>query len=131
MQGLRLLEVAERRRRTRFPIALVARYAVLGRLEIEGTGRTVNISSHGVLITSAHDLSPGTRIRVMVEWPISLSDTCPLVLHIRGIVVRSDRGLVAVRFWTYEFHTKRKPPDFDRVSRSRNRKPKIASDFSK
>jgi PilZ domain len=111
MQGLRPLGVTERRRRTRFPIGLVARYALPKRLEIEGTGRTVNISSHGVLITSAHDLSPGTRIRVMVEWPISLSDTCPLVLHIRGIIVRSDLGLVAVRFSTYEFRTKQKPPD--------------------
>src|ERR1700674_5356270 len=54
MQDLKPLDVTERRRRTRFPIALVARYAVPGRREIEGTGRTVNISSHGVLITSAH-----------------------------------------------------------------------------
>ena len=106
MQSLNTLNGPERPRRLRFPIELGARYAVPGRLEIEGTSRTVNISSHGVLITSPHDLSPGTRIRVMIEWPISLSNICPLALHIRGRVVRSDCGLVAVRFSTYELRTK-------------------------
>jgi hypothetical protein len=41
------LDVTERRRRIRFSIALVARYAVPGGREIEG--RTVNISGHSIL----------------------------------------------------------------------------------
>jgi hypothetical protein len=111
IQNLRCLDVTERRSKTRFPIELVARYAVPGRLEIEATGRTVNISSHGVLMTYTSSVSPGTPISVMMEWPIFLSNACPLALHIRGTVVRSDRGLIAVRFSTHEFRTKPKPPD--------------------
>jgi hypothetical protein len=101
----------ERRSRIRFPIALGAWYAVIGRKEVEGTGRTVNISSHGVLITSAHELSPGTLIGVVIEWPILLGSVRPLALHIHGTVVRSDHGLVALRFSTHELRTQPKPAD--------------------
>jgi hypothetical protein len=121
MQDLSPLHVTERRGRIRFPFALVARYAVPGGLEIKGTGRTVNISSHGVLITSAHNLSPGTSISVKIEWPVSLGNTRTLALHIRGKVVRSGPGLVAVRFSKYEFRTKPKPPD------SQGQRPTMAS----
>jgi PilZ domain len=111
MQGLKPFKGPELRRRTRFPIELGARYAVHGRQEAEGTGRTVNISSQGVLITSAHQVSPGTSIRVVIEWPILIGNVCPLALHIYGRVVRSDRGLIAVRFSTQELRTQPKPPN--------------------
>jgi len=124
MQGLRPLDVMERRRRIRFPLALVARYSLPTRLEIEG--RTVNISSAGVLITSTHDLSAGTSISVKIEWPVSLDNTRPLALHIHGTVARSDRGSVAVRFTKYEFLAKPKPPDSTWVNGSQNGKPKSA-----
>jgi hypothetical protein len=104
----------ERRMRIRFPIALGARYAVVGQQETEGTGETVNISSHGVLITSTPEVSPGTPMGVVIEWPILIGSVCPLALHILGTVVRSDRGHVAVKFSTYELRTQPKP--FDRVS---------------
>jgi hypothetical protein len=81
MQGSMPFNGPERRRRIRFPIELGARYAVHGRQEIEGTGRTVNISSQSVLITSAHEVSPDTSIRVVIEWPILMDNNCPLALH--------------------------------------------------
>lgn len=109
MQTLSTFDGQERRRRIRFPIALGARYAV--HEGIEGTGWTVNLSSHGVLITSSHKVSPGTPIRIVIEWPIPLGSVCPLALHIRGTVVRSDQGLVAVRFSIQELRTQPKPPD--------------------
>ena len=111
MQSLSTFDGPERRRRIRFPIELGARYTVDGRPEIEGTGRTANISSHGVLINLAHEVSPDTSIRVVIEWPILIGNVSPLVLHIHGRVVRSDRSLVAVRFWTHELCTQPKPPD--------------------
>jgi PilZ domain-containing protein len=128
IQNLRRLDVTERRSKTRFPIALVARYSVPGRLE-KVTGKTVNISSNGVLMTSTSRVSPGTSIRVVIEWPIVIGIVRPLALYIHGTVVRSDSGLVAVRFSTHEFRTKPKPPD--RVKGSQNGVPKIARDFLK
>jgi PilZ domain len=111
MQSLSIFDGLERRSRIRFPIALGARYAASGQQGIEGTGRTVNISSYGVLITSAHKVSPGKLIRVVIEWPILIDNACPLALHTHGRVVRSDYGLVAVQFSTHEFRTQPKPPD--------------------
>ena len=101
----------ERRNRIRFPIGLGARYKVDARNDLSGTGQTVNISSNGVLITSAHEMSLDTSIRVVIEWPVLLGDVCPVALHIHGRVVRSGHGLVAVQFWRHELRTQPKPPD--------------------
>jgi PilZ domain len=101
----------ERRSRIRFSIVLRARYAVFEPKRIEGTGWTVNISSHGVLIVSAQKVRPGTSIRVVIEWPIFIGSVCPLKLYIRGTVIRSNHSLVAVRFSTYEFSTQPIPLD--------------------
>jgi PilZ domain len=108
-QSLTFFDGPERRSRIRFPVALDARYAVVGRQATEGTGRTVNISSYGVLITSAHKVSPGTAIKVVIEWPILIDNACPLALHTHGRVVRSYDGLVAVKFSTHEFRTQPQP----------------------
>jgi hypothetical protein len=118
---LRGFDESERRGKTRFSIALVARYAIHGPQEIEGTGLTVNISSHGLLMTSAQEVSPGTLISVVIQWPIVIGDV-PLALHIRGTVVRSGRDFVGVRIATHELRTGPKPPD-----RQGQKGPKIAS----
>jgi PilZ domain len=100
----------ERRSRTRFPIELGAHYTVDGGNDISATGQTVNISSNGVLITSAHEVSPDTSIRVVIEWPVLLGDVCPVALHVHGRVVRSDHGVVAVQYSRHELRTQPKPP---------------------
>jgi hypothetical protein len=115
MQSLSTFDGPERRSRIRFPIELGARYTIVGRPEIEGTGWTVNISSDGALITSTPEVLPGTLIGVVIEWPILLADVCPVALHIHGRVVRSDRGLVAVQFSTHELRAQPKPSDQSRV----------------
>jgi hypothetical protein len=109
MPGVSTLEGPERRRRIRFPIAFSAWYAVAGRKEREGTCEAVNISSDGMLATFTPEVTLGTPVRVIIEWPILKRDVCPLALYIVGTVVRSDPGLAAVRFSTHELRTERKP----------------------
>jgi PilZ domain len=111
MSNFSTLDGPERRRRIRFPIALSARCSVAGQQETGGTCRTVNISSHGALITSTPKVLPGTRIGVVIDWPIPIGNLCPLALHILGKVVRSEDGLVAVQFSTYELRTQPKVPN--------------------
>jgi hypothetical protein len=104
-------ERSERRSRIRFPIALGVSYSISGRQEVEGRGQTVNISSGGVMIATTHKLSPGASVKVVIDWPILIGNTCPLALHARGRVVRSIDGLVAVQFSTHEFRTRFIPPN--------------------
>jgi len=100
----------ERRSRIRFPIELGARCTIVGRPEIEATGQTVNLGSHGLLMTCTTELPPGTLVGVVVEWPILLGSVHPLGLYIQGTVVRTDPGLIAVKFSIYELRTPPKPP---------------------
>jgi len=109
MYSLSTLDVQERRGRIRFPIVFSASYGVIGRNEPEGTCKTVNISSRGMLATFTPEVTPGTSIRVILEWPILNRSVCPLALHILGTVVRADHGLAGVRFSTHELRTERKP----------------------
>ena|ERR1019366_4801284 len=100
----------DRRSGTRFPMVLGAHYTVVGPKQIEGTGWTVNVSSHGVLMVCAHKVRPGASIRVAIEWPIFIGGVCPLKLYIHGTVIRSTQSIVAVRFSTYEFSSNRRKP---------------------
>ena len=99
--------INERRRSDRFPIERDIRYDVTNRkLEGEsGAGRTVNMSSNGVLFTTEALLIPGRRVELAISWPAQLNNTVALKLVARGRVVRSERGRAAVEIQQYEFRT--------------------------
>ena len=89
---------AERRAAPRFSIEFKVRYKVLGRggAGKMGQGKTVNISSRGILITTDHTLTPGKRVEVEVEWPVKRNARIPLTLLVQGRIVRSEKGQVAL-----------------------------------
>ncbi len=96
----------ERRTAARFTIEQDVRYKLFGRTAVEtGAGRTVNMSSHGVLFTTEHAMNPGDRLEVSVNWPAQLDDHCPLKLVTTGRVVRIVDGLAAISIERYEFRT--------------------------
>lgn len=97
----------ERRNSSRFPIERELRYKTLSQRSetIVGVGKTLNISSSGVLFTAAHDLAVGTRLEVSISWPAQLNDRCLLNLVARGRVVRRDEGQLALQIQQYEFRT--------------------------
>ena len=101
----------ERRRSSRFPIEREVRYKTLNqRAEIlAGNGRTLNISSSGVLFTSDHDLPVGTRLEVSISWPAQLNEKCLLNLVARGRVIRHTKGQLALQIQQYEFRTQSRP----------------------
>jgi PilZ domain len=102
---------AERRKSSRFPIEREVRYKTLNqRAEIlAGNGKTLNISSSGVLFTSDHDLPVGTRLEVSISWPAQLNDRCLLNLVARGRVTRHNKGQLALQIQQYEFRTQSRP----------------------
>jgi hypothetical protein len=102
---------AERRRSSRFPIERELRYKTLNqRAEIlAGNGKTLNISSSGVLFTSDHELPVGTRLEVSISWPAQLNERCLLNLVARGRVTRHIKGQLALQIQQYEFRTSSRP----------------------
>ena len=97
----------ERRSSDRFPIEREVRYKVLSKRtsQEEGTGKTINISSNGVLFTTDQILLPGKRLELSISWPAQLDNKCQLKLVARGRVARLEQGRAAIEIQQYEFRT--------------------------
>lgn len=96
--------IAERRAKVRYPIELDARF-LPSKNGAYNTGRTVNISSSGLLISSASVVRDGTPLHIMIQWPFTLDGRIPLQLVATGAVVRSTPSLFAVAVRSYQFRT--------------------------
>jgi hypothetical protein len=98
---------ADRRHSDRFPIEREVKYRVLNKRggEEAGDGKTLNISSSGVLFTTQHVLLPGRRLEVAISWPAQLNNKTALKLVARGRVVRFEDGRAAIEILQYEFRT--------------------------
>lgn len=98
---------AERRHSDRFPIQREVRYRIINKRGSEeaGEGKTINMSSAGVLFTSEQMLVPGRRVELSISWPAQLNDRCALKLVARGRVVRFEEGRAAIEIQQYEFRT--------------------------
>lgn len=103
---------ADRRSSDRFSIEREVRYKILNKKNSEesGIGKTINMSSTGVLFTTEQMLLPGRRIEVSISWPAQLNARCALRLVARGRVVRFDSGKAAMEIQQYEFKTQAKAP---------------------
>jgi c-di-GMP-binding flagellar brake protein YcgR len=66
-------------------------------------GRTVNISSGGVLFTTGFCLPLGKLVQVGINWPAGPDAGDGLQLVIKGRVVRSDAGCTAIEYRQREF----------------------------
>jgi hypothetical protein len=107
LNNLKQPEGTERRNADRFPIEREVRYRILNKRNVyeEGTGKTINISSNGVLFTTDQILLPGKRLELSISWPAQLDNKCQLKLVARGRVARLEQGRAAVEIQQYEFRT--------------------------
>lgn len=98
---------ADRRHSDRFTIQREVRYRVLNKRggEEAGEGKTLNISSSGVLFTTEQMLLPGRRLELSISWPAQLNDKCALKLVARGRVIRFEEHRAAIEIQQYEFKT--------------------------
>jgi hypothetical protein len=72
-----------------------------------GVGKTVDISSDGVLFETEQRLRSGKRVELSVNWPAELEGGCPLKFVALGRVVRSEDKKAAMHIEQYEFRTRR------------------------
>jgi hypothetical protein len=71
-----------------------------------GLGKTLNMSSGGVLFTTETPLPAGERVEIAVSWPAQLNDVLPLKLVAMGRLVRTDESQAAISVERYEFKTR-------------------------
>jgi hypothetical protein len=76
-----------------------------GHVERFGFGRTLNVSSNGILFGADDALPIGRSIKLAIKWPFLLEGGCALKLHVRGIIIRSDTKKTAVQIAHHEFRT--------------------------
>lgn len=101
----------ERRSKLRFPVRLSVRYHTLtGGPSLIGVGRTLNVSSCGLLIALEEpaNLRMGARLQMVLDWPFLLHGTTPLQLIVSCRVTRSRPQEFAVRLDQYQFKTKKR-----------------------
>lgn len=99
----------ERRSKVRFPLTVHLRYRLRGSKEpATGDGRSVNISSVGLLFTAEEELTVGERLELTLDWPAPLDGVVPLRLFIFGRIVRADGPIAAVKIDHHEFRTTRR-----------------------
>jgi len=105
--GLPDIQRPDQRLRRRYPITLHVDYKLPNRGQVvrSGSGRTLNLSSGGVLFKAKDTLPTGRLIEVLMDWPFLPKRVHPLKLLMKGRVVRSDGKLVAVRSYHHEFRT--------------------------
>ena len=101
--------VVDQRANGRYPIALEVHYKLLrgDRVIQVGCGRTLNISSGGVLFETDELLPPTGLVELAIQWPFLLRKVCSLKLVMRGRIVRRDyhTKATAVRAQSHEFRT--------------------------
>jgi hypothetical protein len=96
----------ERRAKVRYPLELTVRYQTVdGEAVVSGVGRTLNVSSSGILIVAENDVKEGSRLKVTLEWPSLLNGTTPLQLVTIGRVVRRGPSSIAISLEHYQFRT--------------------------
>jgi hypothetical protein len=98
----------ERRGSSRQAIEREVQYRILSRKDgdVNSAGKTLNISSSGVLFTTAETLLPGRRMELAIDWPAQLDNKCALKLVARGRVVRFEGDRAALEILQHEFRTK-------------------------
>jgi hypothetical protein len=117
--------LVERRSKVRYPLDLSVRFRCFagGSLRF-GVGRTVDVSSGGVLVVSPRILSPleirvGVNVEMSIEWPPLLDGRISLQLFAVGWVVRHRPFDFAASFERYQIRT---------VKRSSQPAPRLKAD---
>jgi hypothetical protein len=81
----------------------------IGEVRETGSGRTLNISSSGVLFEADRTLREGMDAALSIAWPATLSKSVGLTLRVKGRIVRADQNRAILKMEGYEFHTRSVP----------------------
>ncbi len=97
----------DRRYDRRYRIELELRWKLLRRRKIRdaGAGRTVDLSSGGILFDATRPLPVGMNVELSISWPVLLHNVAPMQLVVSGRILRSMGSQVAIHMTQHEFRT--------------------------
>jgi hypothetical protein len=97
----------DRRLDRRYTLTLDLRWRLVRRRKVldSGNGRTLDLSSRGVLFDAGRVLPVGLNIELSIAWPALLHNIAPMQLAVSGRIIRAEGGKAAVRMIQHEFRT--------------------------
>jgi hypothetical protein len=97
----------DRRADRRYALYLDLRWKLIRRRKVldSGTGRTVDLSSSGILFHAGRQLPVGLTVELSIAWPALLHNIAPMQLIVSGKIVRIEGNRCAVRMTRHEFRT--------------------------
>jgi hypothetical protein len=97
----------DRRYDRRYGIALELRWKLVRRRKVldSGPGRTVDISSGGILFDAGRQLPVGLNVELSIAWPALLHNVSPMQLVVTGRIVRTQGNRTAIHMSQHEFRT--------------------------
>jgi hypothetical protein len=92
---------------TAYPIQLDLRYKVLNpNSTVAGTGKTLEISSTGIVFTADGPIEPGTKVELSMAWP-ALLDNCVALQLVSEVKITGREGqTLRANIWKYNFRTR-------------------------
>jgi hypothetical protein len=115
----------DRRFDRRYQLQLEVRWKLIRRRKVQdsGVGRTIDLSSGGILFDAARPLPVGLNVELAISWPVLLHNVAPMQLVATGRIVRSVGAQVAVHITQHEFRTVGVQPDQRQVLAAASRTP--------
>jgi hypothetical protein len=97
----------DRRGDRRYDVRLDMRWKLIRRRRVldQGSGRTLDASSGGILFDAGKPLGLGLNVELSIAWPVLLHNVAPLQLVVTGKIVRVDGTRTAIRMTQHEFRT--------------------------
>jgi len=115
----------ERRFDRRYQLQLEVRWKLIRRRKIQdaGAGRTIDLSSGGILFDASRPLPVGLNVELSISWPVLLHNVAPMQLVASGRIVRCNGTHVAVHVTQHEFRTTGIPAEHRQVLANASRTP--------
>ena len=97
----------DRRQDRRYRIHLDLRWKLIRRRRVldSGVGKTVDLSSGGILFEPGRVLPVGLNVELAISWPVLLRNEAPMQLIVSGRIVRAAQNRTAVAMNQHEFRT--------------------------
>ncbi len=92
---------------TSYPIQLDLRYKALNpNSTVAGTGKTLEISSTGIVFTADGPIDPGTKLELSMAWPAVLDNHVALQLVSEVKITGREGQTLRADIWKYYFRTR-------------------------